>query len=155
MATAGRAVAFAATIVVISLLGLLLMGFQFVWGIAIGAGSTVFVTALASLTLLPAILGFVGRNIDKLHIPWIGKREHAAERGFWFRWSRLIQRRPVLTGAIGLALVIVLALPLFKMRLGAADAGNDPTTLTTRRAYDLLSAGFGPGYNGPFLLAAQ
>jgi RND superfamily putative drug exporter len=155
MATAGRAVAFAATIVVISLLGLLLMGFEFVWGIAIGSASTVFVTALASLTLLPAVLGFVGRNIDKLHIPLIGKREHAPDSGFWYRWSRLIQRRPIFTGAIGLILVLVLAFPLLKMRLGAADAGNDPKSLTTRQAYDLLSEGFGPGFNGPFLLAAR
>src|SRR5205823_2514366 len=104
---------------------------------------------------LPAMLGFVGRNIDKLHIPRIGRRENAADRGFWFRWSRLIQRRPAITGAIGLGLVVVLALPLFKMRLGAADAGNDPKSLTTRQAYDLLSEGFGPGYNGPLLLAAR
>jgi RND superfamily putative drug exporter len=113
----------------------------------------VFVTMLASITLLPAVLGFVGRNIDKLHIPVLGNPQ--AERGFWFRWSRLIQRRPLVTGAIGLLAVLVLAVPLFSMRLGAADAGNDPTSLTTRQAYDLLSQGFGPGFNGPFLLVAD
>jgi len=155
MATAGRAVVFAGTIVVISLLGLLLMGFDFVQGIAIGSAAAVFVTMLASITLLPAILGFVGRNIDRFHIPIFGGRTPVPGQGFWFRWSRLIQRRPIATGAVGLVAVGLLIVPLFSMRLGAADAGNDPPSLTTRRAYDLLSEGFGPGFNGPLLLAAR
>ena len=155
MGTAGRAVVFAGTIVVISLLGLLLMGFQFVWGIAIGSASAVFVTMIASITLLPAILGFVGKNIDRLRIPVLGAKAPVPGKGFWFRWSRLIQRRPIVTGSIGLVLVLLLAVPLFSMRLGAADAGNDPSSLTTRQAYDLLSEGFGPGFNGPFLLVAR
>jgi putative drug exporter of the RND superfamily len=155
LTTAGRAVIFAGTIVVISLLGILLMGFAFVQGIAVGGAVTVFVTMLASVTLLPAVLGFVGRNIDKLHIPRLRRVEHMENRGFWYRWSRLIQRRPWVAGLVGLAAVIVLALPLFKMRLGAADAGNDPSSLTTRRAYDLLSEGFGPGFNGPLLVVAE
>jgi RND superfamily putative drug exporter len=155
LTTAGRAVIFAATIVVASLLGLLLMGFAFVQGIAVGAAAAVFVTAVASITLLPAMLGFVGRNIDKFHIPRIRRTENVSTRGFWYRWSRLIQRRPVVTGLIGLIILVTLTLPLFSMRLGAADAGNDPAHLTTRRAYDLLSEGFGPGFNGPLLLAAS
>jgi RND superfamily putative drug exporter len=155
LTTAGRAVIFAGTIVVISLLGLLLMGFQFVQGIAVGAAAAVFVTMLAAVTLMPAILGFVGRNIDRLHIPRLRRTENVSRQGFWYRWSRLIQRRPVVTGLVGLIALVTLALPLFSMRLGAADAGNDPTHLTTRRAYDLLSEGFGPGFNGPLLLAAR
>src|SRR3989475_3060813 len=155
LTTAGRAVIFAGTIVVISLLGLLLMGFQFVQGIAVGAAAAVFATMLASITLMPAILGFVGRNIDKLHIPRLRRTENVSQRGFWYRWSRLIQRRPVATGLVGLVALAALSLPLFSMRLGAADAGNDPEHLTTRRAYDLLSDGFGPGFNGPRLLAAR
>jgi RND superfamily putative drug exporter len=155
LTTAGRAVIFAGTIVVISLLGLLLMGFQFVQGIAVGAAAAVFATMLASITLMPAILGFVGRNIDRLHIPRLRRTENVSQRGFWYRWSRLIQRRPVATGLVGLIALAALSLPLFSMRLGAADAGNDPQHLTTRRAYDLLSEGFGPGFNGPLLLAAR
>ncbi|HEX9312087.1 MAG TPA: MMPL family transporter, partial [Actinomycetota bacterium] len=155
LTTAGRAVIFAGTIVVISLLGLLLMGFAFVQGIAVGAAAAVFATMLASITLIPAILGFVGRNIDKLHIPRLRRTENVSSQGFWFRWSRLIQRRPIVTGLIGLISLVLLAVPLFSMRLGAADAGNDPTHLSTRRAYDLLSEGFGPGFNGPLLLAAR
>jgi RND superfamily putative drug exporter len=156
LATAGRAVVFAGTVVVISLLGVLLMGFAFMQGIAVGGSAAVFVTMLASVTLLPAMLGFVGRNVDRLRLPLPRKKVGGSitGRGGWYRWSRLIQRRPILAGSLGLAVVIVLALPLFSMRLGSADAGNDPPDLTTRRAYDLLSKGFGPGFNGPLLLAA-
>ena len=154
MATAGRAVLFAGIVVVISLLGALLMGLAFLQGIAIGGAAVVFTMMLTALTLLPAVLGFVGRNIEKLHIPFVGKKD-TTTAGFWFRWSRMVQRRPAITGAIGLVLVLALATPLLSIRLGAADAGNEPESLTTRRAYDLLSEGFGPGFNGPLLLAAQ
>jgi putative drug exporter of the RND superfamily len=153
--TAGRAVIFAGTIVVVSLLGLLLMGFQFVQGIAVGSAAAVLVTMLASVSLLPAVLGFVGQNIDKLHIPRLRRTEGVSNAGFWYRWSRLIQRRPAITGLVGLVAIGVLIVPLFSMRLGAADAGNDPESLPTRRAYDLLSEGFGPGFNGPLILAAE
>jgi RND superfamily putative drug exporter len=154
MATAGRAVLFAGIVVVISLLGALLMGLAFLQGIAIGGAAVVFTMMLAALTLLPAVLGFVGRNIEKLHIPFLGKKD-TTNAGFWFRWSRMVQRRPAITGLIGLVLVLALAAPLLSIRLGSADAGNEPTSLTTRRAYDLLSEGFGPGFNGPLLLAAE
>jgi RND superfamily putative drug exporter len=154
MATAGRAVLFAGIVVVISLLGALLMGLAFLQGIAIGGAAVVFTMMLAALTLLPAVLGFVGRNIEKLHIPFVGKKD-TTNAGFWVRWSRMVQRRPAITGLVGLVLVLALAAPLLSIRLGSADAGNEPKSLTTRRAYDLLSEGFGPGFNGPLLLAAE
>jgi RND superfamily putative drug exporter len=154
MATAGRAVLFAGTVVVISLLGALLMGLSFLQGIAIGGAAVVFTMMLAALTLLPAVLGFVGRNIEKWHIPFVGKKD-TSTAGFWFRWSRMVQRRPLVIGLIGLIVVLALAAPLLSIRLGSADAGNEPTSLTTRRAYDLLSEGFGPGFNGPLLIAAE
>ena len=144
MATAGRAVLFAGTVVVVSFLGMLLMGFAFLQGLAVGGAAVVFVTMLAALTLLPAVLGFTGRNIDKLHIPFFGKKDTTAGR-FWYRWSQTVQRRPVVTGAVGLGIVLILALPLFSMRLGAADAGNEPGHLTTHRAYELLSRASGRG----------
>jgi RND superfamily putative drug exporter len=155
MATAGRAVFFAGIVVVISFLGILLMGFKFVQGLAIGGAATVLVTMLASLTLLPAVLGFVGRNIDKLHIPRLRRVERTGHQSMWYRWSRLIQRRPVITGAIGLIVLVVLSLPLFSLRLGVADAGNNPESFGSRKAYDLLSEGFGPGFNGPMILVAE
>jgi RND superfamily putative drug exporter len=154
MTTAGRAVVFAGTVVVISLLGILLMGFEFVQGLAVGGAAAVFVTMLASITLLPAMLGFVGRNIDKLHVPLFHGKEKGSA-GFWYRWSRFIQRSPWVAGLAGLAVIVLLAVPLFSMRLGSADSGNDPKSQTTRRSYDLLSEGFGPGFNGPFILAAE
>jgi RND superfamily putative drug exporter len=155
MTTSGRAIVFAGTVVVISLLGILLMGFKFIQGLAVGGAAAVFVTMLASITLLPAMLGFVGHNIDKFHVPAFLHRKQAADKaGFWYRWSRFIQRSPWVAGLAGLAILVALALPLFKMRLGTSDAGNDPTSLTTRRSYDLLSEGFGPGYNGQLYLAA-
>jgi putative drug exporter of the RND superfamily len=155
ISTAGRAVLFAGTTVVISLLGILLMGFSFVQGIAVGGASAVLVTMLASVTLLPGVLGFVGRNIDKLHIPRLRRTENASRQSFWFRWSRVIQRRPGTALVAGLIVLGLLIVPFFKLRLGVADAGNDPTSRTTRRAYDLLSQGFGPGFNGPMLLVAE
>jgi RND superfamily putative drug exporter len=155
LTTSGRAVVFAGTIVVISFLGILLMGFPFIEGIAVGGALAVLVTMLASITLLPALIGFVGQNIDRLHIPRLRKVETTGRQSFWFRWSRIIQRRPWLTGLAGLAVLITLAIPLFSIRLGLADAGNDPEELTTRRAYDLISEGFGPGFNGPLILATQ
>jgi putative drug exporter of the RND superfamily len=155
MTTSGRAVVFAGIIVVISFLGILLMGFPFVEGIAVGGAAAVAVTMVAAITLLPALIGFVGRNIDKLHIPRLRKIETTGRQSFWFRWSRVIQRRPWTTGLVGLAVLVTLTIPLFSIRLGLADAGNDPQHLTTRRAYDLLSRGFGPGFNGPLILATE
>ncbi len=155
LTTSGRAVVFAGIIVVVSFLGILLMGFPFIEGIAVGGASAVLVTMLASITLLPALIGFVGHNIDRFHIPRLRRVETTGQRSFWFRWSRVIQRRPWTTGLVGLAVLIALTIPLFSIRLGLADAGNDPEELTTRRAYDLLSEGFGPGFNGPLILAAE
>jgi RND superfamily putative drug exporter len=155
LTTSGRAVVFAGIIVVISFLGILLMGFPFVEGIAVGGAAAVAVTMLASITLLPALIGFVGQNIDRLHIPRLRRLETTGRQSFWFRWSRVIQRRPWATGLVGLAVLVTLTIPLFSIRLGLADAGNDPEHLTTRRAYDLLSSGFGPGFNGPLILATE
>jgi RND superfamily putative drug exporter len=110
---------------------------------------------LASVTLLPALLGFVGRNIDKLKI---GRRTTAGggdTRSSWYRWSRVIQRHPWPAAIGGLVVLLLLTVPLLSMRLGFADAGNRPTKDTTRRAYDLISRGFGAGFNGPLLLAAE
>ncbi len=152
--TAGRAVLFAGSTVVISVLGLLLMKTSIMRGVAIGISIGVLTTMLASVTLLPALLGFVGRNIDKLSLPHRKAADTTKESG-WVRWSHLIQRRPWPAAVIGLAILLVLAIPLLSMRLGFTDAGNRPTNDTTRRAYDLVAEGFGPGFNGPLLLAAK
>jgi len=114
----------------------------------------VLLVMAAAVTLLPAVLGFVGHTIDKFALP-MTKRPKPPEETVWARWSRTIQRRPWPVAIAGLAVLLVLAIPAAGLRLGIADAGNDPTKLTTRRAYDLLSEGFGPGFNGPLLVASE
>jgi RND superfamily putative drug exporter len=152
--TSGRAVLFAGSTVVISLLGLFLIGISFIRGLAVGASLAVLFVMAAAVTLLPAVLGFVGHNIDKFALPG-ARRQRDPEKSFWARWSRTLQARPWPAAVIGFLLLVVLAVPVFSMRLGVADLGNDPTSMTTRRAYDLLSQGFGPGYNGPLLVASD
>jgi RND superfamily putative drug exporter len=152
VATSGKAVFIAGCTVIISLAGMYLIGIGFVSGLATGAIIAVAMTIATSLTLLPAILGFVGKNIDKLHVPGVSRGEHERD-GFWYRWSRLIQRRPVPFAIGALLVLLVLASPVSTIQLGSSDDGNRPTSDTTRRAYDLLAEGFGPGFNGPLLLA--
>jgi RND superfamily putative drug exporter len=152
--TAGRAVLFAGGTVVIAVLGLFAMNQAVMRAVAMAASFGVLMTMLSSLTLLPAVLGFVGRNIDRFALPTRSREERTAG-SFWFRWSRVVQRHPVPALLAGLSVLLVLAIPVFSMRLGFADAGSRPTSDTTRRAYDLLSQGFGPGFNGPLLIAAE
>jgi RND superfamily putative drug exporter len=153
--TAGRAVLFAGATVVISLCGLFLMGVDFIRGLGAGAAATVLVMMLASVTLVPALLSFTGRNIDTWSIPGLRRRENTTRESMWFRWSRVVQRRPLIAAIAGFVVLLVLAIPFVSLRLGFADMGNNPTTDTTRRAYDHLADGFGPGFNGPLVLAAR
>jgi RND superfamily putative drug exporter len=198
--TAGRAVLFAGTTVVISLLGMLLMGVGFMTGLGIGASLTVLTTMAASVTLLPAFLGFAGDRIERtrvrgivaaalvaialvglglkrFEIAWaaalavavllVGRfvpflhRELPPRRvkpmrdTVPFRWSRWVQRHPGISLVVGTGVLIVLALPVLGLRLGFADEGNYPTDTTTRRAYDLLAEGFGPGFNGPLTVVTR
>ena len=198
--TAGRAVTFAGFTVVISLLGMLTMQVSFVGGLAVGAATVVAVTVVASLTLLPALLGFAGHKVEVTR--WRGLiaagcvavalvgvginfspltvglplaavvlaasfvyaplRKQVPEFGhkpiretLAYRWSRFIQRRPWQTAIGGGVALIVLSIPVLGMRLGFSDEGNYDRKTTTRKAYDLLAEGFGPGFNGPFLLTAE
>ena len=150
--TAGRAVVFAGSTVVVSLLGMFLMGLNYLHGLAVGTSVAVAVAVATALTLLPALMGFIGLNIDRLHV---GRRSRGRRVGFWERWAGFVQRRPSPLAAGGLALLVVMAIPLLGIRLGFADAGNDPGTSTTRQAFDLVAGGFGPGANGPIVVAAD
>jgi putative drug exporter of the RND superfamily len=152
--TAGRAVVFAGCTVVISLLGLFLMGVDFVNGMAVGTSVTVAVVMLASITLLPALLGFVGRTIDRFSVRR-RKEPKPREQTMWYRWSRVVQRRPWPAALGGLAFLLILAIPLLSMRLAFPDAGGNPKADTSRQAYDLVAEGFGAGFNGPLVLAAE
>ncbi len=155
MGTAGRAVLFAGGTVVISLLGMLTMGLSYLHGVAASAVIAVLVVLAASLTLLPAMLGFVGRTIDRLKVPFTGRADHQGEHAFWYRWSRIVQRRPWPAFVGGAAVLLLLTVPLFDLRFGFPDDGNNATDQTSRRAYDLLSEGFGDGYNGPLVLVVD
>ena len=154
--TSGRSVLFAGSTVVISLFGLYLIGQAYMIGLATACIAAVLMVLIAALTLLPAMLGFAGNAIDKLHLPRLLQTGGPPPPdGFWYRWSRFVQKRAWVTGTIAVLVLIGLALPLFSMRLAFTDAGNDPTSLTTRQAYDLLAQGFGPGFNGPLVVAAD
>src|SRR4051794_31787812 len=148
--TAGRSVLFAGTTVVIALLGMLLLGISFLNGPAIASALAVFATMVGSLTLLPALLGTFGRRVK------LGKPQppDSRPRGF-ARWARTIERRPRTFAIATVAVLAVVALPVFGMQLGSSDAGNDAPGSTTRIAYDQLSEGFGPGFNGPLLVVAE
>jgi RND superfamily putative drug exporter len=153
MDTAGRAVLFAGTTVIIALLGMFALGVSFLYGVAIGAAIAVLMTMLASLTVLPALLSRFG---DRLARPRRRERRGGSESGgMWRRWSATVQRRPWPAAIAGVAIMLVLTAPVLSMHLGTGDQGNDPTSRTTRRAYDLLSTGFGKGFNGPLLVVAQ
>jgi putative drug exporter of the RND superfamily len=153
MNTAGRAILFAGATVVVALLGMFAVGVPVFYGAAIAASLGVLLVLFASLTLLPALLTSFGKRIGSR------RSRHArpanSESGFWTRWVALIQRQPALAALGATALLLVLAAPALGLRLGASDAGNDPTSQTTRKAYDLLAGGFGAGFNGPLQLAVQ
>ncbi len=198
--TAGRSVLFAGFIVVISLLGMLVMGVTFVTGLAVGAASVVAVTVAASLTLLPALLGFTGERIERTQwrgliaaglvaIALVGvglnispllvgiplavivliagffyaplkrevpRREPKPRREtVAYRWSRVIQHRPWTSAIAGAVVLLILAIPVLSLRLGFSDESNYADVTTTKQAYDLIVAGFGPGFNGPMLLVAE
>ncbi|HVE94545.1 MAG TPA: MMPL family transporter [Acidimicrobiales bacterium] len=153
--TSGRAVIFAGCVVIISLLGLFVMNLGFLRGLAVGAVSAVLVVMLAAVTLLPALLGFVGTKIDSLRVPFVNRKETGDRTSLSYRWSRVVQRYPwpaALACLIGLG---VLSVQAFSMDFGFPDAGNSPEEFSVRRSYDLLTEGFGPGFNGPLFLVAQ
>jgi len=197
--TSGRAVVFAGITVMISLLGLYIIGLPFVQGLATGAAVGVLVMMIASITLLPALLAMTGKRIDitsraalaalavlvvaglgaiittniaillvslliaiavlvasifvkSLRKPVPHRRNKSPERSLWYRWSRIVQRRPWPVLAVSAGVLVLLTLPLFSIRLGFGDMGNMSKDQTVRKAYDLLADGFGPGSNGPLVI---
>ncbi len=200
--TSGRAVLFAGITVIISLLGLYIMGLSFVRGLATGAAVGVLMMMIASVTLLPALLAMAGHRINvtsraamvslgllvvgglgaivtsnarillggvalavavllaslivkSLRQPIPHRAEKPIEQGFWYRWSRFIQRRPWPIFLFGAGVLVVLTLPLLSIRLGFGDNGNAKPDQTIRRSYDLLAEGFGPGFNGPLIVTIE
>jgi putative drug exporter of the RND superfamily len=149
--TSGRTVLFAGITVCIALLGQFALGVSFLYGLSISSAIAVALTMATSLTFLPAMLGFLGPKV-------LSRRERAAMAsngaigegaGVWHRWSTFVERRRVLVAGGAFAVVVLIALPIFGLRLGSSDAGTDPASTTTHQAYETLARGFGPGFNGP------
>jgi RND superfamily putative drug exporter len=158
VATTGRAVVFAGATVCIALLGMLILRLGFLDGVAIAASLTVVLTVAASVTLLPALLSFIGpRALSRRERRRLAERgpEPETATGFAARWSAFVERHPKLLGAVAVVVMAVLALPTLGLHLGTSDQGNDPKSATTRQAYDLIGEGFGPGVNGPLTLVTK
>ncbi len=173
--TAGRAVLFAGCTVVIALLGMTLLGVDFLYGVAISASIGVLLVMLASLTLLPALLTFAGARVAAGGRRARRRARAAAESasgavasaapagasgavmagGTWLRWSAFVHRRPRTIALVAALTMLVIAAPATALRLGSSDASNDPASQTTHRAYELLAQGFGEGFNGPLLVVAK
>src|SRR4051794_11825268 len=157
--TAGRSVIIAGSTVVIAVLGLFLTGLSYMYGVALSAAIAVLVMMLAAITLLPALLSYLGPRVDRLRIPLLGRSRRKAEQTHRespaLRWAHGVQKRAWLAAIASTAVLLALAAPALGMRLGFPDAGNDPPGTMTRQAYDLQTEGFGPGTNGPVVIAAD
>src|SRR5215210_2051909 len=155
--TAGRSVIIAGCTVVIAVLGLCLTGLPYMYGVAISPSLAVLTVMFASITLLPALLSYLGPRVDRLRLPFLGrglKTEGDGESPA-ARWSHAVQRRPWPAAIAATAVLLALAVPALDMRLGFPDAGNDPSSTMTRKSYDLNTEGFGAGSNGPLVIAAE
>jgi RND superfamily putative drug exporter len=155
--TSGRAVLFAGGTVCIAILGILVLGLSFLNGLAVACALTVVFSVLAAVTLLPALLGVFGwRVLSRRQRRRLANPVAARDAdGRWARWAGTVERRPAVLAAAAAAVMVLLAVPVLSLRLGSSDQGNDPSSTTTRQAYDLLAKGFGPGFNGSLLLVAQ
>jgi RND superfamily putative drug exporter len=153
-ATAGRSVVFAGGTVLVAILGLAVAGLPFLTAAGVAIAVVVLVTVSASVTLLPALLAMAGPWIDRLAVR--PRRRASATAGpRWERWAGHVARNPRRYLVASTALLLALAAPVLALRLGQPDDGTLPESRTERRAYDLVAAGFGPGVNGPFVVAVD
>jgi len=156
--TSGRTVLLAGGTVCIALLGQFALGVSFLDGVSAAAALAVALTMASSLTLLPALLGFLGPRVlsrRERRALAAGGPASAEPAGFWLRWARFVERRQITVAVGALAAVVALALPVFGLSLGTSDASTDPAGWITHQAYATLAEGFGPGFNGPLELAAR
>ncbi|GIJ49086.1 membrane protein [Virgisporangium aliadipatigenens] len=160
--TAGRSVLVAGGTVIVSMLGLFAMGLSFMRGAALVTILGVLVVVTASVLLFPALLGFLGRHVDRLRLPLGRRREvtvavggHVEPSKRWLGFSEFIRRHRLLAAVAGVAVLLGLAAPFLGVRFGFPDAGNALAETPHRKAYDMVSSGFGPGFNGPLVLAVE
>ena len=155
VATAGQAVLFAGTTVVIAILGLFLAGLPAISGMGAAVALVVTVSMVAAVTLLPGLLGLAGTKIDKLSIHRKTHVVKPAEETVAGRWAHHVGSHPVRYAIVGLGVLCAIAVPALSMRIGVPDDGNAPAHTTQRIAYDQLAEGFGPGFNGPILVVVE
>ena len=156
--TSGRAVLLAGVTVCAALLGLLVLPDPSLQGVAVTISLVVVLTMVTSLTLLPAMLGFLGPKVlpraERKRLAQDG-RQVEQTGAFWLRWAEGLGRRPLIPGILALAVIVILAIPVLSFRTGIQDASVDPASSTTYQAYQLLAKGFGPGFNGPLDVVGQ
>jgi RND superfamily putative drug exporter len=157
MDTSGRAILLAGTTVIIALLGMFATGVVFLYGLAIASVLAVLMVLLASLTVLPALLGAFGHRVVRPSRSARRReaRGEAPRASAWRRWSLIVQSRPWPLAIASLLVMLLFLVPVLGLRLDSSDAGNDPSSTSSYRAFNLLSAGFGPGFNGPLLIATE
>ena len=158
MNTSGRAIVFAGGTVTVAMLGLLVLGVGILSGIGVSAAIMVAFAVAVTATLLPALFGVFAARV-------LSRRQRARLRrdgpgdvnasGVWDRWAGFVRKRPVPLTIAAMTIMLVLTIPFFSLRLGSAGAGDNAPDTTTRKAYDLLADGFGPGYNGPLQVVAK
>ena len=148
-ATAGLSVLFAGVTVIVAILGLKVSGIPMMEMMGYGSAIMVAVVMLASITLLPAMLGVVKHRVNSVRVPFVNPKPAYDPEAASARWASRVVARPVRYGGAAALILAVLAIPVFSMHLGFADAGNDAPDSTTRKAYDLMADGYGPGTNGP------
>ncbi len=157
MDTSGRAILLAGTTVIIALLGMFATGVTFLYGLSITSVLAVLMVLCASLTVLPALLAAFGEKVARPSRR--ARRREAAGRppqpSAWRRWSRVVATHPWRLAIASTVVMLVFVLPVLGMRLESSDAGNDPSSTTTYQAFNMISRGFGPGFNGPLLIAVQ
>jgi uncharacterized membrane protein YdfJ with MMPL/SSD domain len=154
--TAGTAVVFAGCTVVIALVSLVVAGIPLVSALGFSSAVAVATAVLAAVTLLPALLSLVGTRINSIALPaWLHPPPKPGKKGLWGTWAGFVVRRPYAPAGLAVLILLPLIIPAFDLSLGQEDIGQTPKSTMERQAYDLMSAGFGPGFNGPLLVAAS
>jgi RND superfamily putative drug exporter len=156
--TSGRAVLLAGLTVCAAMLSLFALPDASLYGVAVSVATMVALTMVASLTVLPAMLGFLGlkvlRRAERAMLAQDG-RQVEQSGAFWRRWAEGLGRRPAIPAVLALAVIAILAIPALSFRTALLDSSTDPASFTTHQAYQLLAKGFGPGFNGPLDVVGQ